>query len=293
MSPERLRVGYIGVAYSSYFADEHDQYGRAIRGLTALGEELGFDLVAIPYGISDMAATERAANELRAARVDLLLLQTAACSLGEQVIVLRDVAPWLGLWATPDPAQEGDIQLHSFVSTAHYGSILKRYLRHDPRPFKWFYGHVEDTTFRRRFAVTVRALGAIKRLAQSKIGWVGGLSPGFYNMQFDEGKVRSRLGLRIGAHELGEVVAMAQKMDARAAQSVGGELRLVAREVATSGEALDKGASVPLRRCALHGLQLARLRGQHGRCLRGRRHGRSKHVAPQLADGGIRLIHAA
>lgn len=243
---DRLRVGYIGVAYSSYFAEEHDQYGRAIRGLTALGEELGFDLVAIPYGLTDMALTEQAARELRDAHIDFLLLQTAACSLGEQVIVLRDVAPRLGLWATPDPAQEGDIQLHSFVSTSHYGSILKRYLRHEERPFKWFYGHVEDPTFRRRFAVTVRALSAIKRMANAKIGWVGGLSPGFYNMQFDEGKLRSRLGLRVGAHELGEVVAMAQQMDARAAASVGGELRLVAREVATSGEALDKGARLYL-----------------------------------------------
>ena len=74
---QRLRVGYVGVAYSSYFAEEHDQYGRALRGLEELGRELDFELVAIPYGLTDMALTEQAAAELRAKKIDLLLLQTA------------------------------------------------------------------------------------------------------------------------------------------------------------------------------------------------------------------------
>ena len=63
---QRLRVGYVGVAYSSYFAEEHDQYGRAVRGLEELSRELDFELVAIPYGLTDMALTEQAAAELRA-----------------------------------------------------------------------------------------------------------------------------------------------------------------------------------------------------------------------------------
>jgi L-arabinose isomerase len=243
---QRLRVGYVGVAYSSYYAEENDQYGRARRGLEELSRELNFDLVAIPYGLTDMALTEQAAAELRAQKVDLLLLQTAACALGEQILTLRDVAPYLGLWATPNPAAEGPIQLHSFVSMSHYASILKRYLRHEERSFKWFYGHVEEDSFRRRFAITVRALTAIKKMAAARIGWVGGLSPGFYNMQFDERKLFARFGLRVAVHELAEVVEMAKTMNAADAAAVGGELRLVAREVATSSGALDKGARLYL-----------------------------------------------
>lgn len=242
----RLRVGYVGVAYSSYFAEEHDQYGRARRGLEELSRELDFDLVAIPYGLTDIALTEQAAAELRAQRVDLLLLQTSACAQGEQILTLRDVAPYLGLWATPDPTSEGPIQIHSLVSMSHYASILKRYLRHEERSFKWFYGHVEEANFRRRFAITVRSLTAIKRMAMSRIGWVGGLSPGFYNMQFDERKLYARFGLRVIAHELGEVVAMAKAMNAADAAAAGGELRLVARTVSTSSDALDKGARLYL-----------------------------------------------
>ena len=32
-SDRRLKVAYVGVAFGTYYADEHNQYGRAIGGL--------------------------------------------------------------------------------------------------------------------------------------------------------------------------------------------------------------------------------------------------------------------
>ena len=49
----KLKVGYAGVAFSTYYAEENDQYNRAIRGLEVLASELDFELVAIPYGLTD------------------------------------------------------------------------------------------------------------------------------------------------------------------------------------------------------------------------------------------------
>lgn len=239
---QRLRVGYVGVALASYFAEEHNQYGRAIQGLEELSRELDFELVAIPHGLTDVPMAEQAARQLRAQEVDFLLIQNAACSLGEQILHLAQAAPRLGLWATPDPRQEGDIQLHSFVSMSHYASILKRYLRHQETPFKWFYGHVEDEEFRRRLAITIRSLTAIKKMATARIGWIGGLSPGFYNMIFDERKLLARFGLRVQAHELGEVIELAKRVNERDARSTVGELKLAARAVQTTDPALEKGA---------------------------------------------------
>ena len=185
MTRHRLRVGYIGTSISSYFAGEYNQRPRAIAGLEKLAAELDFDLIAIHEEMMTEEGSVRAAEFLRAEQVDFLLLQTAACSMSEQLLPLVKAAPRLGLWATPDPAQGGEIKIHSVVSMSHFASIMKRYLKHEDIPFKWFYGHVETDDFQRRFVVTIRALKAVKNIERSRIGWIGKLSPGFNDMIFD------------------------------------------------------------------------------------------------------------
>ena len=179
MTKHKLRIGYIGTSISSYFASEYDQRSRAVAGLEILAAELDFDLVALSDEMMTEAASVQAANYFREQQIDFLLLQTAACSMGEQLLPLVKAAPRLGLWATPDPEQDGEIKLHSLVSLSHFASILKRYLKHEDIPFKWFYGHVETDEFQTRFAVTVRALKAVKNIERARIGWIGNLSPGF------------------------------------------------------------------------------------------------------------------
>ncbi len=253
---EKLRVGYAGTALSSYFAEENNQYQRAINGLETLSQQWNFELIPINYGLTDVEMAEQAAKELAAKKIDFLLLQNAACGLGEQVISLSKAAPRLGLWATPDPKQEGEIQLHSFVSMNHYASILKRYLRYQDTPFKWFYGHVDDDQFQRRLGITMRALTAIKTMASSKIGWIGGISPGFYNMMFDERELHARLGVRVFPHELAEVIDLAKSYQDTEAINIATEIKAGASEILVADEAIIKGARIYLA--------LKELAQQHG-----------------------------
>ncbi len=243
---EKLRVGYAGTALASYFADEHNQYERAINGLEALSQQWGFELVPIRTGLTSVEMAEQAARELADRKIDFLLLQNASCGLGEQVISLSKAAPRLGLWATPDPRQEGDVQLHSLVSMNHYASIIKRYLRHQDTPFKWFYGHVEEPRFQNRLGITIRALTAIKNMAKAKIGWIGGISPGFYNMMFDERKLHARFGTRIFAHELGEVIELAKSYQEAEAVAMVQEMKAGAAEIQVTDAAMAKGGRVYL-----------------------------------------------
>ena len=136
------------------FASEYNQRSRAVSGLEKLAAELDFDLVALSDEMMTEEASAQAAEYFREQQIDFLLLQTAACSMGEQLLPLVKAAPRLGLWATPDPEQEGEIKLHSVVSLSHFASIIKRYLKHRAHPFKWFYGHVETADFQTPFAVT-------------------------------------------------------------------------------------------------------------------------------------------
>lgn len=243
----KLRVGYAGVAISSYFAQEENQYERAINGLEALSEAWDFELVPIREGLLDAQMAEDAARRLRAAEIDFLLLQNAACSMGEQLVPLSKVAPRMGLWATPDPRQEGEIRIHSVVSMSQYASILKRYLRHYDVPFKWFYGHVEEERFRHRLGITIRALKAIKALSQARVGWVGGLSPGFYDMIFDERKLEHRLeGARVFPHDMAEIVSLAKEVGQDEALAIAGDATAAASEVKVTSEAMMRVSRVYL-----------------------------------------------
>ncbi|MDE0098949.1 MAG: hypothetical protein OXM87_04970, partial [Truepera sp.] len=110
MAKHRLRVGYLGTSLASYFASEYRQRERAIDGLQDLANRLNFDLIAVHNEVAGAEDSTRAAEYLRDQEVDFLLVQTAACSMGEQLYPLLDVAPRIGLWATPDPELEGEIK---------------------------------------------------------------------------------------------------------------------------------------------------------------------------------------
>ena len=89
----RVRIGYVGVAFASYYADEHNQYGRAIGGLRRLADEMDFDLVAVESGVPDLEAVRDVAARLSAERLDFLLLQAAACASGELLEPLASASP--------------------------------------------------------------------------------------------------------------------------------------------------------------------------------------------------------
>ena len=103
----------------------------------------------------------------------------------------------------------------------HYASVIKRYFRGRDIPFKWFYGQADSQRFHDRFTVTARALRADTNLAHTRIGWIGGISPGFVGMLPDELKLRERLGVSVESLDIGDVVKRAEAIDAnRAAESV-------------------------------------------------------------------------
>ena len=159
------------------------------------------------------------------------------------------MAPRLGIWATPDPASRGrDQNSRAWLLSINYASILKRYLRHNDVPFKWFYDHVETDRFRKRFSLTIRSLKAIKAISQARIGWIGGLSPGFLDMEFDAGKLENRLGgARVFSHELAEVIDIAKSIDEKeATAAVALKISSAGSEIRVTSDQMVKGARVYL-----------------------------------------------
>lgn len=233
----RLKVGYVGVSITPYFAEKYRVREHAVAALRGYAQELDFDLVAIERPIHSLEQAQQAANEIKAAGVDFLLLQNAACSMGEQLHPFIDAAPKLGLWSVPDPQQSGPVQLHSMVSMSHYASLIKSYFKGQDIPFKWFYGTADSEKFNRRFSVTVRALRAEKNLRAARIGWIGGVSPGFDGMLPDDAGMQANLGLSIEEMDLAGIVKRAEGMDAKRVETAANEIAAAAREVVLSDPA--------------------------------------------------------
>lgn len=241
-----IRIGYVGVHIATYYAVEHGQLTRAIDGLTALADELGFELVARAGGVMDAEAAAAAAREVASQHLDLLIVQTAACCMADALMPFAELGIPLGIWATPEPRNDGDMQLNSFVSASIFVSTLRRYYR-DPKPFKWFYGHVEEGSFRRRLQVTVQALRGRRALATSRVSWIGGLAPGFENLRFDQRDLHHRLGgAAVLPRELRELVDIARQFGDAKVQQVQTEMVAAARAVNVPEEFVERNARLYL-----------------------------------------------
>lgn len=252
MTRYRPRIGYVGVSISSYYAEKYRVRETAIDALQGESDALGYDLVAIGRPIHSAEDAEAAARELKDQRIDFLMIQNAACSAGEQLYPLLDAAPRVGLWSVPDPSFDGPVQLSSLVSMSHFASLIKTVVKDRDVPYKWFYGNPDAERFRERFAVTARSLRAVVGLERSRIGWIGGISPGFDGMVSDADAFRRRLGVTIEPIDLADVVDRAKAVEAgRVAEAVG-DMRGAARSIAvTEDEAFDRVARLYL---ALHDL---------------------------------------
>lgn len=247
MPKHKLRVGFVGLSLPAYSAEKLGYGERTIKGLTALAEKWDFELVTFAEPVQSEGDAIRAVNELTPQAIDFLLVQNTSISIGDQFLPLVDVAPRIGLWSLPDPSLEGEVQLHSLVALNEHASILKRYLRHREIPFKWFYDHVDSEMFTRRFGVTVRALTAVKNIEKARIGWIGGVSPGFHNMMVDPRRLNERLGVMVGEHEMAELVQKSKAQQQAAVAALGKDMRAAATEVTVrSNEAFDRVTRVYL-----------------------------------------------
>ena len=113
----------------------------------------------------------------------------------------------------PDIENEGDVKLHSLVSTSHFLGIIKKVLKDKNIKTKWFYNYADTEEFIQKFLITIRSLIALKKIQNSKIGLIGGISPGFDNMIVDNNLVKKNIGVTIETASIKEVVDKAKSYE--------------------------------------------------------------------------------
>jgi L-fucose isomerase-like protein len=184
---------------------------RCRAALEGLGRDLGFDLRAGERMIADRDDAAAVARELADWGADLVLLLCNSFTPEAGVVLPFAALPArLGLWALPEPARAGPLQLTALVDLNLFASMLAHETPEAKPRCKWFLGEPEDPAFRRRLAVTVGALRVLKGLAGATIAQVGGHAPGFDNLAFDARRLGRTLGLRVEALPLEDVFTAAR-----------------------------------------------------------------------------------
>ena len=206
---EILKIGFVGTAISPYYAEEQEVRKNSEVHLKKILENFDVELISFHKTIFSKEDSLEAENLLKN-KVDFLLIQTSSCSSGEQLYPLCNISSKIGVWAVPDIEKEGGVKLHSLVSTSHYLGIIKKTLSERKIKTKWFYNYADTDEFKNKFLITVKSLIAQKKLKQSRIGLIGGISPGFDNMIVDNDKIKQNIGTIIDEATILELVDKAK-----------------------------------------------------------------------------------
>ena len=184
---KKLKVGLVGTSQKSFPGDKKGAYEHSARGLDALSEKLGFELVCYTNEVINETDAMAAVDFFEECGIDFLLVQNTSYSAGFLAPVFAKIKnARVGLWAIREGADDGVVPFNSLCSINMHQSIIYHYLKADNIKVKWFFGDVGEKRFVRRLAVTVRALTAIKNVCQSKVALVGGIAPGFNDLYNDE-----------------------------------------------------------------------------------------------------------
>ena len=206
---EILKIGFVGTAISPYYAEEQEVRKNSETQLKKLLQNYDVELISFHKTIFSKEDSIEAEKFLKN-KVDFLLIQTSSCSSGEQLYPLCNISSKIGVWAVPDIEKEGDVRLHSLVSTSHYLGIIKKTLSDRKIKTKWFYNYADTEEFKNKFLITIKSLIAQKKLKQSRIGLIGGISPGFDNMIVNNDKIKQNIGTIIDEATIIELVDKAK-----------------------------------------------------------------------------------
>jgi L-fucose isomerase-like protein len=215
---EKIKVCAVSTIQPSFWGSARGEFLKVhMPRLRELESILGFSLFWIEKPVILQEEAEKAVSEAREKGADFLLIQATTFASGGVIVPFAQSGIPLGIWGIPEITDTGAIPYNSFCGINMFASIIKQYVGKDI-PYKWFFGNVDDELFLERFKVTLKALGAAKKIPGSRIALIGGVAPGFYDLAFDESKLMERLGVQIFPHEFAEVKDLALSYSENAAK---------------------------------------------------------------------------
>ena len=210
----RIKIGLVGTSQKSFPGPKEEVYAKICEQMKQNAQEMGFDFVAWEKQVIYENEAKECVKFMEEQHVDFFMVLNVSYSAGFLTPIFYKIkGAKVGIWSIPEP-HEGVTLFNSFCSNNMYQGINTQYFKDFGIKCKWFYGMADDPQFKRRLWVTVKALGAIKKLKNSKVALIGGFAPGFYDLYFDERSVITKLdGIQINRlHEYDEIIKLANEV---------------------------------------------------------------------------------
>jgi L-fucose isomerase-like protein len=215
-----LHIGFISVIRPVFKGDSQTAARRTLERLRSLGEELGFEVYAAPFAATDVETAQRAARELKAQKLDLLLIQHTTFATGDLLAPLLHAAERVGLWALPESSgasgASGPLPLNALCGLNMTLSFLDHPEVAKTGPVKWFYGEVDDSLFKERLVPTLAALRGLRALESACILQIGGTAPAFYGIE----ELPALDSVAVERRELEDLFGQVAAVPAREAQAL-------------------------------------------------------------------------
>lgn len=182
-----LRIGFVSVRRPLFKGDSYALAQRSLESLVALGESLGFEVIAASQAAQDAESAATVAQELQDQSLDMLLVQHSTFATGDVLVPLLQAHPRVALWAVPESAgqrgRQGPLPLNSLCGLNMTLSFLDHPQVAKREAVKWLYGEVDSLWFRERLEPSLAALRGLRAIQNAKILQVGGTAPHFYGIE--------------------------------------------------------------------------------------------------------------
>jgi len=222
----KLKIGLVGVWYESFNEDLAKRiYRESVASMNQLAKQWDFELVAADEATNDVSVCANIEARFAASNIDMVLVQSCSFAAGEIIAAFADLGVPIGLWAVPEPETTGPLLLNSLCGVNLYAGILGTYLAERNVKYKWYYGLPESDMFQSRFDPTIRALKGIKALNGAKFANIGGTPEGYYDVYWNDGRLRSKFNITVYRHELTEMLAQADALGEHDVRKVADAIR--------------------------------------------------------------------
>ena len=169
----------------------------------------GFSLNGPEQALTDLAAAGKAAQDLAAQPVDLLLIFQATFADSTMVVTLTEntIAP-VFLWAIPEPWTGERLRLNSLCGINLAGHALT--LR--DRNYEYAYAAPDDLDTIQKIRVLAAAGRLYRQLGSARLGVVGEHPAGMDTCRLDAPALKRSFGIEVERLELGEVFERARSI---------------------------------------------------------------------------------
>ena len=166
--------------------DTQQAIKKSVAGLNTLAEDMGFEVVDVAPA-SDADSAKHAAERIKHANLDFLLIQHTTFATGDLLEPLLTSHPKVGVWALPEAAggrgQTGPLPLNALCGLNMTLSFLDHPKVNKLEPVKWFYGDVDSAVFKERLNTTLAALRGLIATRNARILQIGGTAPNFWGIE--------------------------------------------------------------------------------------------------------------